>query len=90
VGYGDTRGNKSRVHTRIINSGSGGINSVELLLYGELSQGYNGDQGWVLIQSADMGMDAQGTRWGSWPQVSKRGQCPGAQSAFSLGFNRLP
>ena len=33
---------------------------MELLLYGELSQGYNGDQGRVLIQSADMGMNAQG------------------------------
>jgi len=49
------RTNKSRVCTRIINSGSGGINSVELLLYGEPSWGYDGDRGQVLIQSADMG-----------------------------------
>ena len=62
--YGDTRVNKSRVHTRIINSGLGEVNSMELLLYGGQSQGYNGDRGQVLIQCADVGTDAHGTRWG--------------------------
>jgi len=56
--------NKSRVHTRIINSGLGEVNSTELLLYGEQSWGYDGDCGRVLIQSADTGTDAQGTGWG--------------------------
>ena len=39
-------------------------NSVELLLYGEQSWGYDGDRGQVLIPNADMGMDAQGAGWG--------------------------
>ena len=43
MGYRDTRANKSRVHTRIINSGSEEVNSMELLLYGEQSRGYNGN-----------------------------------------------
>ena len=64
MGYGDARANKSRVHTRIINSGLGRNNSMGLLLYGELSRGYDGDRGQVLIPDADMGTDAQGTRWG--------------------------
>src|SRR5882724_9558271 len=89
MGYGDMRANKLRMHTKIINSGSGEVNSMELLLYGEQSLGYDGDRGWVLIQSADTGMDAQGARWGCQPQVPKWGQCPGVRSAFSPGFNRL-
>ena len=51
----------SRVHTRMINSGSEEVNSVKMLLYGEQSWGYDGNRGWVLIQSTDVGMDAQGT-----------------------------
>jgi len=35
-----------------------------LLLYGEPSRGYDGDQGRVLIPDADMGTDAQGAGWG--------------------------
>jgi len=64
VGYGDTRVNKSRVCTRIINSGLEKVNSMKTLLYGEQSWGYDGTQGWVLIQSTDAGTDAQGTWWG--------------------------
>ena len=64
MGYGDMRANKSRVCTGIINSGSEEINSMELLLYGKQSRGYDGDQGRVLIPDADVGMDAQGTGWG--------------------------
>jgi len=52
------------VHTRITNSGSEEVNSMKMLLYGEQSQGYDGNQGWVLIQSTDAGTDAQGTGWG--------------------------
>jgi len=37
---------------------------MKLLLYGEQSHGYDGNWGQVLIQSTDVGMDAQGTRWG--------------------------
>jgi len=40
---------KSRVHTRIINSGSEKFNSMKWLLYGEQSWGYDGNWGWVLI-----------------------------------------
>ena len=64
MGYRDVRVNKSRVHTRIINSGSEEVNRVKLLLYGEQSRFYGGNQGQVLIQSADVGMDSQGTGWG--------------------------
>ena len=44
MGYGDMRVNKSRVHTRIINSELEEVNSVELLLYGGQSQGYYGTE----------------------------------------------
>ena len=64
MGYGDMRANKSRVHTRIINSGSEEVNRVKLLLYGEQSRCYGGNQGHVLIQSADLGTDSQSTGWG--------------------------
>jgi len=37
---------------------------MELLLYGEQSRGYDGDQGQVLIQNTDTGLDAQGAGWG--------------------------
>ena len=43
MGYADMRVNKSRVHTRIINSGLEKVNSMKLLLYGGQSQGYKGD-----------------------------------------------
>jgi len=43
MGYADMRVNKSRVHTRIINSGLEEVKSVKLLLYGEQSHGYIGN-----------------------------------------------
>src|SRR5882724_10590522 len=49
MGYGDMRAKKSRVHTRIINSGSEEVNSMKQLLYGEQSRGCDGNQGWVSI-----------------------------------------
>ena len=82
------RANKSRVCTRIINSGLEEFNSMKLLLYGEQRWGYDGNQGWVLIQSADVGMDAQGTGWGvASPKYPSGDECPGARLVFGLGFN---
>jgi len=43
MGYRDAGVNKSRVCTRIINSGLGEVNSMELFLYGGQSGGYDGD-----------------------------------------------
>ena len=60
MGYGDVRAHESRVRTRITDSGLG---REQLLLYGELSRGCDGDRGQVSIPDADMGTDAQDTGW---------------------------
>jgi len=52
------------VYKNKLTQGWEGNNSAELILYGELSQGCDGDQGWVSIPNADTGMDTQDAGWG--------------------------